>query len=140
MTINPSSIIDTMMSKDSFSQWLGIERIDEAEGYCRLRMVIREDMCNGFGIAHGGICYSFADSALAFAANSLGRHALSIDTSISHFKPLKPGAIIFANTRRLSISAKVAHFEVTVENDQQELVAYFKGVVFFKDQAWEMPV
>lgn len=136
MPANPSGIIDQMMNKDQFSQWLEIERIEEAEGYCKLKMVIREDMCNGFGIAHGGICYSFADSALAFAANSYGRHAVSIDTSISHFKALKPGAEIFAATSVLSRSGRLAHFGVSITSSDNTPVAYFKGTVYFKEDTW----
>ena len=49
--------IDAMMNKDLFSQWLGIERLDEGPGYCKLKMKIRAEMCNGFDIAHGGITY-----------------------------------------------------------------------------------
>ncbi|MBL7763747.1 MAG: thioesterase, partial [Chitinophagaceae bacterium] len=44
-------IVDAMMEKDRFSQWLGIERIEEKEGFCKLKMIIRKEMCNGFEIA-----------------------------------------------------------------------------------------
>ena len=65
-------VIDKMISEDSFSQWLGIEVLEITEGFCKLKMTIRDEMTNGFNIAHGGISYSLADSALAFAANSDG--------------------------------------------------------------------
>ena len=71
--MNATAIIDAMMKKDLFSQWLGIERVEERVGYCKLKMTVRPEMCNGFEIAHGGITYSLADSALAFASNSNGR-------------------------------------------------------------------
>ncbi|CAG0910535.1 unnamed protein product, partial [Cyprideis torosa] len=61
-----------MYENDAFSKWLGIERMEEREGYCKLKMVLTKDMTNGFNIAHGGIAYSLADSALAFAANARG--------------------------------------------------------------------
>ena len=70
MQLHP--IISTMYSNDAFSQWMGIERLKESEGYCKLRMTIRPEMCNGFGLCHGGITFSFADSCLAFASNSKG--------------------------------------------------------------------
>jgi acyl-CoA thioesterase len=73
----PSEIIDGMMEKDYFSQWLAVERLEEGVGFCNLKMKIRKEMCNGFEIAHGGIAYSIADSALAFASNSHGVKALS---------------------------------------------------------------
>jgi acyl-CoA thioesterase len=69
-------IVDMMMASDFFSQWLGIEIIEVKEGSCKLQMTVRKDMLNGFGIAHGGITYSLADSALAFASNSHGQKSV----------------------------------------------------------------
>lgn len=130
-------ITDRMMEKDLFSQWLGIERLGEAEGYCKLKMVIRAEMCNGFGIAHGGISYSFADSALAFASNSHGRQSVSIETSISHLQPLKPGDVLIATAQEKSRSNKIAVYEVRVEKDDV-LVALFKGTVYRKEKEWQV--
>jgi len=127
-----TEIIDAMMDKDYFSQWLGVERLEEAEGFCKLRMTIRKEMLNGFEIAHGGITYSFADSALAFASNSGGRQSVSLETSISHIKPLKTGDIIVATAREKSANKRIAIFEVTVEKENGELVALFKGTVYIK--------
>ena len=84
-------IVDTMYQIDAFSQWLGIEIIDVSEGFCQLKMTLRKEMLNGFQIAHGGIAYSLADSALAFASNSHGRKSLSVETSISHTVSVKEG-------------------------------------------------
>lgn len=132
-----TAIVDAMMAKDTFSQWLGIERLQEREGFCQLKMTIRPEMCNGFSIAHGGISYSFADSALAFASNSQGRHAVSIETAISHIKPLKPGDVIIATAEEKSRSNKLAIYEVRVEKEG-ELVALFKGTVFRKETEWKI--
>ena len=73
-------VVNKMLSGDSFSNWLGIEIIEISKGYCKLKMRVREEMTNGFGIAHGGIAFSLADSALAFAANSDGIQSLSVET------------------------------------------------------------
>jgi acyl-CoA thioesterase len=133
-----TAIVDAMMAKDYFSQWLGIERLEEKEGFCKLKMAVRREMCNGFEIAHGGISYSFADSALAFASNSHGRHAVSIETSISHLKPLKTGDIIIATAEEKSRSNKIAIYDVRVEKENGELVALFKGTVFRKETEWNV--
>src|SRR5215213_2196895 len=95
-TSKAQKIVDHMINKDLFSQWLGIERLAEGKGYCKLRMTVRPEMCNGFEIAHGGITFSLADSALAFASNSHGKQSVSIETSISHIKPVKAGDILVA--------------------------------------------
>lgn len=134
--MNATSIIDKMYSRDTFSQWLGFERREEREGYCKLRMIIREEMCNGFGIAHGGITYSLADSALAFASNSHGKHAVSIETSISHIQPLKPGDIIIAIAKEASLTNRIGIYNVRIEKENGELVALFKGTVYRKNKDW----
>lgn len=134
----PAAIIDAMMNKDAFSQWLGVERIDEGKGFCKLRMTIRAEMCNGFNIAHGGITYSLADSALAFASNSQGRHAVSVETSISHIIPLKTGDVIIATATEKSCSNKIGIYEVRVEKENGELAALFKGMVFRKETGWNV--
>jgi acyl-CoA thioesterase len=133
-----TAIIDAMMSKDYFSQWLGIERLQEGDGFCKLRMTVRPEMCNGFEIAHGGISYSLADSALAFASNSHGRQAVSVETSISHIKPLRAGDVITAIAEEKSRSNKIAIYDVRVEKENGELAALFKGTVFRKETEWNV--
>jgi len=133
-----NKIIDTLMEKDYFSQWLGVERIDEGEGFCRLKMTVRPEMCNGFSIAHGGISFSFADSALAFASNSQGKHAVSIETSISHIKPILAGDVLLAIASEKSRSNRIGIYEVRIEKETGELVALFKGTVFIKESPWKV--
>lgn len=125
-----------MYEKDAFSQWLGVERLEERAGYSRCRMTIREEMTNGFGIAHGGITFSFADSAFAFASNSRGRHAVSIETSISHTKSLRVGDVIIAEATEESLANKLAIYRVTIQKENGELVALFKGTVYRKKTEW----
>lgn len=133
-----TAIIDAMMSKDYFSQWLGIERLEERDGFCKIRMTVRPEMCNGFEIAHGGISYSLADSALPFASNSHGRQAVSVETSISHIKPLRTGDVITATAEEKSRSNKIAVYDVRVEKENGELAALFKGTVFRKETEWNV--
>ncbi|HJW27663.1 MAG TPA: hotdog fold thioesterase [Saprospiraceae bacterium] len=132
--MNP--IIERMYNADYFTQWLGIERIEESPGYCRLAMTVRPEMVNGFGIAHGAITYALADSAFAFASNSRGRHAVSIETSINHIRHVNVGDHLMAVAEETSLSHKLGIYHVRVERGQ-ELVAHFKGVVYRKDKSWE---
>lgn len=125
-----------MMEKDYFSQWLQAERVEEREGYCKLRMVVRKEMCNGFEIAHGGITFSLADSALAFASNSHGQMAVSIETSISHLKPVKTGDTLIAAAKEKHLSKRLGIYEVEIVNQHGEKVALFKGTVFRKEESW----
>jgi acyl-CoA thioesterase len=138
MTSKAKKIVDKMMEKDLFSQWMGIERLEEREGYSQLKMTIRPEMCNGFTIAHGGITYALADSALAFASNSHGRQAVSIETSISHIKSLQPGDTIIATAEEKNISNRIGIYEISIHKETGELVALFKGTVFRKETIWDV--
>jgi acyl-CoA thioesterase len=129
-------IVDAMMELDYFSQWLGIEVEEISAGKCTLSMVIRKEMLNGFGIAHGGVTYSFADSAFAFASNSHGRKSVSIETSISHTISLKEGDKIWATAKEESLKNKIAIYFIEVCNAKGEKVALFKGTVYRTDKEW----
>ena len=124
------SVVDKMISNDSFSKWLGIEVVEVHEGFCKLQLQIRDDMTNGFKIAHGGISYSLADSALAFASNSYGLQSLSIENSISYIKKLIAGDIITATTKEISKSEKFANYNILISNQKDEKVAAFTGKVY----------
>jgi acyl-CoA thioesterase len=125
-----------MHQGDAFSQWLGIQVDQCSPGYCLLSMTIRDEMTNGFKIAHGGICYSLADSALAFASNGHGHHALSIETAISHFKPLTAGMRILAEATEIRKSRSLGVYEVHIKQEDGSLIAHFKGTVFRKETSW----
>ena len=136
MSLRPKNIYDEMIAKDWFSQWLGIELLDIGEGSCKLKMTVRDEMLNGFGIAHGGITYSFADSAFAFASNSQGRKAVSIETSINHVASLRSGDVILAEANEESRSNKTGVYRIIVSKENGEKVAIFKGMVYRTSEDW----
>ena len=131
-----SRVIDEMYKNDHFSQWLGIKRIDEGPGTATLQMKIRKEMLNGFGIAHGGITYALADSALAFACNSHGRKSVSIETSISHTVRCNEGDLLTARAEEIHCSNKIAVYHISVSNQNNEKVAFFKGTVYRTGKDW----
>jgi acyl-CoA thioesterase len=132
-------VVNLMMQQDLFSQWLGIDIIEAEPGSCKLKMMVRPEMCNGFGIAHGGIAYSLADTALAFAANAHGRKAVSIETSISHIKPIQVGEILVASATEKHLSNRIAIYEISITNLDETIAALFKGTVFRKNEEWLQP-
>ena len=125
-----------MYDNDAFSQWLGIEVVKVKDGYCELKMTVRKEMLNGFQIAHGGIAYSLADSALAFASNSHGRKSLSVETSISHTMSVKEWDVLTAITEELSLSDKIGVYLITITNQDNQEVAYFKGTMYRTSKEW----
>ena len=131
-------VVNQMMANDAFSQWLGIEVLENTPGYSKLQMVVRQEMTNGFNIAHGGIAYSLADSALAFAGNGRGTHAVSIETSIAHTKPAHTDDILIAEALEKSHTKRFGIYEVTIKNQRQELIALFKGTLYRTGKPWEI--
>ena len=129
-------VVDKMISGDAFSQWLGIEVLEITEGFCKLKMTVRDEMTNGFNIAHGGIAYSLADSCLAFAANADGIQAVSIETSISHTKKVASGDVLTATSKEMNKSSKTALYYITITNQDNLEVAHFKGTVFRTEKEW----
>ena len=132
----PQKIVNKMFDQDAFSQWLGIEIIDVSEGFCQLKMTVRKEMLNGFQIAHGGIAYSLADSALAFASNSHGRKSLSVETSISHTVSVKEGDSLIAVSNEISLSPKIGIYLISIKNQNEQEVALFKGTVYRTSKDW----
>lgn len=137
--MGPQQIVDKMMSQDFFSQWLGIRVLEINSGYCKLSLLVRKEMLNGFGIAHGGITYCLADSALAFASNSKGRKSVSIETSISHIVSLKEGDEIIAEAKCETETEKLGHYSVKIFDikNPEVCVAIFKGIVYKTSKNWD---
>ncbi len=125
-----------MFPTETFIKWLGVELIEVGVGYAQIRMLVREDMLNGHQTAHGGISYSLADTCFAYCSNSLGKKAVSIETSISHTRPIFPKDILIATSSLENHSKRLAIFHITVKNQHDKVVALFKGTVFIKEEDW----
>lgn len=118
-----------MMEKDYCSQWLGIRLLKIEEGECHLEMTVRKEMLNGFGTIHGGIAYSLADSALAFAVNSFGKISPLIQGSMNYAKPAFEGDILVAKAKVIYLGNKKADVDVTIYKDAEALF-FFRGAVY----------
>jgi len=127
-------VYNKMMSRDYCSQWMGIEVLIIEEGHCKIKMTVKKEMLNGYGILHGGIAYAFADSAFAFASNSYGRIAVSINGAMSYSKSAKEGEVLFAEARALNVSYKTAEFDVDVSSAAGEVYYRFRGTVYRKSE------
>ena len=124
------SVYNKMMEKDYCTQWLDATPVFVKEGHCKLKMTVRKEMLNGYGILHGGIAFTFADSAFAFASNSYGRLAVSINGYMTYAKSAVEGEVIFAEAKALNVTHKTADFNVDVMNEAGEVYYYFRGTVY----------
>jgi acyl-CoA thioesterase len=123
-------VVDHMMVHDRYSQWLGINVLDIKEGYCKIQMTIREEMVNGFGIAHGGIAFSLADSALAFACNNRNNLSVALDVTITFIKAVNVGDILTAEAEEIHNGRSTGVYLINVHNQKDQQVAVFKGTCF----------
>jgi len=128
--MEPKAVVDHMMKNDRFSQWLGIEVLNIEEGVCRLKMKLREEMVNGFGVIHGGITFSFADSALAFACNNRNNFSLALDVSITFNKTAYPGDVLYAEAKEIHNGKSTGLYLISIKNEKEEQIALFKGTCF----------
>lgn len=136
MPINGNLIPEKMLSLDAFSSWLGIEILECEIGRCKVAMTVRKEMLNSMGKAHGGISYSLADTAFGFAANTHGKYAVSIETSINHIEALNEGDYLVAESVIENVKNKLG-FNIIEVKRGDELVALFKGVVYRTSRKWE---
>lgn len=126
-----------MLSQDAYSSWLGIEILSCEIGRVKVGMTIRKEMLNSMDKAHGGISYSLADTAFGFTANTHGRYAVSIETSINHIEALHLGDYITAQAT-IDLQKKNVGFNVVEVKKGDTLVALFKGVVYRTNKNWEI--
>jgi acyl-CoA thioesterase len=126
----PSQVVNHMMQHDKFSQWLGIEVLEITEGHSKIKMTVRDEMINGFGIVHGGIAFSLADSAFAFACNNRNVLSVALDTAINFLKPVHVGDVLTAEAKELHNGKSTGLYHITITNQHEHIVAVFKGTCF----------
>lgn len=123
-------VVERMMETDLFSKWLGIEIMEIKEGYSKIKMIVREEMVNAFGIAHGGVAFSMADSAFAFACNNRNNLSVALDTSINFIKPVNVEDILIAEATEVHNGKSTGLYQISITNQRNHLVALFKGTCF----------
>ena len=124
------NVVTHMMENDFFSQWMGVEVLEVKEGYSRIRMTIRKEMVNGFGIVHGGLPFSLADSAFAFACNNRNNLSVALDVTITFTKAVSVGDVLTAEAKEIHNGRSTGVYLIHVSNQKNEHVALFKGTCF----------
>ena len=126
----PLSIVEHMIQQDAFSRWLRIELLEIKEGYSKIKMMVRQEMVNTFQVAHGGVIFSLADSALAFACNNRNNSALALDCNISFLKQVNVGDELTAEATEIHNGRSTGVYSIGVFNQNKQQVALFKGTCF----------
>ena len=125
-----TNVVDHMLQHDLFSRWLGIEVLAVSAGYSKIKMTVRPEMINGFGIVHGGVAFSLADSCFAFACNNRNVLSVALDTSINFIKPVHVGDTLIAEAKELHNGNGTGLYHITITNQKEHIVAMFKGTCY----------
>lgn len=128
--ITAQKVVEHMMQNDLFSKWLGISVVEINDGYSKIQMTVRPEMINGLGTVHGGIAFSFADSAFAFACNNRNILSVALDTSINFIKPIFVGDVLTAEAKEIHNGRSTGLYHITITNQDNYTVALFKGTCF----------
>jgi acyl-CoA thioesterase len=125
-----NKVVSKMMQDDLFSKWLGIKVLEIKEGYSKIKMTVRKEMINGLKIVHGGIAFSLADSAFAFACNNRNNLSVALDTSINFLNPVHVNDELIAETKEIHNGRSTGLYQITITNQNDHTVALFKGTCF----------
>jgi acyl-CoA thioesterase len=117
---------DAMWAGDAASRSLGMELVAVSAGRATLRMRVREDMVNGHAIGHGGLTFTLADSAFAFACNSYNRSTVAAGAEVRFLAPTRLGDVLVAEAVERSREGRDGVYDVTVRSGDT-VVAQFTG-------------
>jgi len=128
--MTPLETAEYILNQDEFSKWMGISLIEIRENYCLIEMPIRKEMINGLKTVHGGVTFSFAESALAFSSINTGEAAVALNCMINFTKAVKLGDTLIAESILMANTRKTAVYDITITNQHKIVVASFRGTVY----------
>jgi acyl-CoA thioesterase len=121
------AVADAMFARDPAVRAFGI-RIDAVgPGYARLSMPVRDDMRNSHGFCHGGLIFTLADSAFAYACNSRNQNTVASGCTIDYLAPGQPGDTLSAEAIEQSLAGRTGVYDITVSNQDGKRLALFRG-------------
>jgi len=121
------SVAASMYARDTASKALGMRIVRVEPGFAELTMTVRIDMLNGHAICHGGLIFTLADSAFAFACNSYNLSTVASGCAIEFMAPAREGDVLTARARERQLAGRTGVYDVEVANGRGEVVALFRG-------------
>lgn len=129
--IDPQALADAaaaaMWSRDAVAKALGMERVEVTPGRATLRMRVRPDMANGHHICHGGMIFTLADTAFAYACNSYNLNTVASACHIDFLAPGREGDLLEAQAVERSAAGRTGVYDVTVSVVGGKAIALFRG-------------
>ena len=121
------AVATAMWARDRAANALGMRINEVRQGYARLSMPVRGDMVNGHHICHGGLIFTLADTAFAYACNSYNKNTVASACHIDFLAPGKEGDTLAAEAVEMSASGRTGVYDVTVRDSAGKTVALFRG-------------
>ncbi|SMX51093.1 hydroxyphenylacetyl-CoA thioesterase PaaI [Actibacterium lipolyticum] len=119
---------EAMWRDDGASQWVGLELLGVDEGFARIALVVQAHHANGHGMCHGGVIFTLADSAFAFACNSYNQVTVAQHNSITYIAPGRVGDRLIATATEVSRTGRSGIYDVSVHDPEEKLIASFRGL------------
>ena len=119
---------DALWVNDHASQWMGIERGEVVESGAYMSLRVQEHHCNGHNICHGGVIFTLADTAFAFACNSRNQNTVAQNNMITFIAPGQIGDVLTASAREVSLTGRSGIYDVRVVNQDGKLIAEMRGL------------
>lgn len=120
-------VVDAMWKSDHASHWFGVEVVSIDEGQAVLTLAVQKHHANGHGMCHGGVIFSLADTAFAFACNSRNQATVAQHNTISYLTPAQVGDRLTATAHEVSLTGRSGITDVTVTNQDNKKIAVFRG-------------
>ncbi|MFK7881614.1 hydroxyphenylacetyl-CoA thioesterase PaaI [Roseobacter sp.] len=117
-----------MWAGDGASNWMGMSMVEVDEGRAILQLTVEQHHCNGHGICHGGVTFSLADSAFAFACNSRNQATVAQHNTITYIAPSRLGDTLTATACEVSLIGRNGVYDVQVINQDGTVTAEFRGL------------
>ena len=121
------AVADAMWSRDRAAQALGMRIEAVGPGRATLSMPVRSDMVNGHHICHGGLIFSLADTAFAYACNAYNRNTVASGCNIDFVAPGREGDTLQAEAVERALSGRTGVYDVTVRDSAGKTIALFRG-------------
>ena len=121
------AVADAMWSRDRAAQALGIRIEAVGPGTATLSMLVRGDMVNGHHICHGGLIFSLADTAFAYACNAYNRNTVASGCNIDFVAPGREGDTLQAEAVERALSGRTGVYDITVRDSAGKTIALFRG-------------
>lgn len=130
-----SKVFEALAKKvrqEPYAQLLGLNLKKVSEGYALVEMTFREEMRNILGNTHGGAIFSLIDEAFEVASNSHGTVAVALNLNVTYVAPPSPGAVLKAEAREISLTARTATYLINVTEGENRLIATCQALVYRK--------